>query len=86
MGVATGVRWIRVDDGVVIFVPQPAQFIDLNESAGELWDVLERGDWTPSIAIEHLAVTYGMASPEAQQVVESFLSDLGRRGVITAPA
>ena len=81
--VVEGVRWIRVDDGIVVFVPELALFVDLNESAAELWNVLEFGEWDTVMAVQYLVKSYGTAVSDAEQVIEAFLSDLVTRSVIT---
>lgn len=76
------VRWISVDDGLVVFVPEPPQFVDLDDSGAELWGVLERSAWSANSAVEHLQTRYGLAAEEALQIVETFLTDLEVRAVI----
>lgn len=78
-----GARWISVDDGVVVFVPEPPQFVDLDESGAELWGVLGRSAWSAKAAVEHLQTLYGLPTDEALQLVENFLTDLEVRSVIT---
>lgn len=83
VSVTDGVRWIQVNDGIVVFVPESAQFVDLNESASELWGVLGRGGWKPNVAVEYLTTEYAMDTDVALTTVESFLVELEHRSVIS---
>jgi Coenzyme PQQ synthesis protein D (PqqD) len=79
-----GVRWLHVDDGVVVFAPGSGRFVDLNESAAELWDVLVEGAWAGDVAVDHLVRNHGVERTEAGRIVDGLLGDLERNSVIQA--
>ena len=77
-----GVRWLHVDDGVVVFEPGSGRFVDLNDSAAELWDLLVGSSWDGEAAVDHLVRTHGVELREAGRIVSGFLGDLERNEVI----
>ena len=77
-------RWIEVDDGIVVYDGSTGRFADLNESAAELWLVLSAADWDESAAVDHLTGRRDVSPPAAERIITSFLDDLARslaRGV-----
>ena len=79
---APAVRWILVDDGAVVFNPANDAFVDLNESATELWELLRAVDWSSADAERELSQRYGMGSSEAHDVVSTFLAELSSFAVV----
>jgi Coenzyme PQQ synthesis protein D (PqqD) len=77
-----GVRWLHVDDGVVVFEPGSGRFVDLNESAAALWDVLVDASWDGEAAVDHLVRDHGVEQTEASRIVSGLLADLERNEVI----
>ena len=81
--VCPGVRSVQVDGCTVVYIPDGAHFIELNESATELWEALERGGWEPTSAVDYLESVYGTTTEEAHAFVDSFLADLERASAIS---
>ena len=79
---APAVRWILVDDGAVLFNPGNDAFVDLNESATELWELLRAFDFSSPDAEGELSRRYGMGSAEAHGVVSTFLAELASFAVV----
>ena len=77
-----GVRWIAVDDGLTIFVPAESVFIDLDSAGAELFDRLVEDAWNLERTSRRLAVERHLAVREASRVVETFVGDLRRLGVV----
>lgn len=75
-------RWIEVDDGVVIYNAATGGFADLNASAAELWLVLSEADWSEAAAVEHLTNVHGLPVGEARSIVAAFTADLTRTAVL----
>ena len=71
-------RWIEVDDGIVVYDGSTGRFADLNESAAELWRVLNAADWDEEAARHHLTDVHAVPPSEAQVIVRSLLADLDR--------
>ena len=79
---ASAVRWILVDDGAVVFNPENDAFVDLNESATELWELLSSVDWSSADAERQMSERYGMSGSEAHDVVSTFLAELSAFAVV----
>ena len=79
---APAVRWIIVDDGAVVFNPGNDAFVDLNESATELWELLRAVDWSSADAEAELSRRYLIGSSEAHDVVSAFLAELSSFAVV----
>lgn len=79
-----GVRWVEVDDGVVVHDASTGGFIDLNESAGELWLIMSRSRWSEHAALEHLIGVRSMSPAEARAITRSFVAELLHRGALTS--
>ena len=73
------VEWIDVDDGVVAFVPATSRFVDLNESAAEMWHVLRRAGGSRAALADHLVTTHALDPGNAREIVAHFIDDLRRQ-------
>jgi hypothetical protein len=71
-----GVRWIEVDDDLVIFNPAVNRFAELDRSGAELWGVLAATDGDESAVVEHLVTQRHLEEPDAASIVAGFVSDL----------
>ena len=80
------VRWLSVDDGIVIFIPHSSGFVDLNASAAELWNLMIHSAWDVGAAVVYLTSVYSTAAGEAEQIVNSFLEDLKKNTVLVGDA
>jgi Coenzyme PQQ synthesis protein D (PqqD) len=80
--VADGVRWVEVDDGVVIFNPETATFIDLDEQGAELWLTMSESGWDDHTLVRHLVATFDSDEERASYVVANFVEDMARLGVL----
>ena len=76
------VRAVAVDDGAVLFDTANQQFVDLNESAAELWTVLTEKSLSRSALVDHLATQYSVDNASAQQIVDGFIRDLEAGGLV----
>ncbi len=72
---------IEVDDGLVVFEPSSGAFLDLDESAAELFVVLSDHGGSSSAVVEHLVSVHGLDVAAAQAIVEQFVADLRGYGV-----
>ena len=70
------VRWLDVDDEIVVFNPISWMFANLDATAAELWRVLGAADWAEIEMIDYLRGRYKMAEPEATSIVRKFVADL----------
>lgn len=63
--------------------PVSGRFLDLNESATELWDHM--GDsvrWTVESGVDYLVASHGLPLEAAREIVRKFLRDLEDNSVI----
>ncbi len=72
---------IEVDDGIVVFEPSSRAFLDLNESAAELFRVLSRDGSSPEAVVEHLVALHRLDVEAAKSIVDQFVGELRRHGV-----
>jgi hypothetical protein len=72
---------IEVDDGIVVFEPSSNAFLDLNESAAELFVVLSRHGGSRTAVVDHLVAVHRLDVEAAQSMVEEFVRDLTEYGV-----
>ena len=79
-------RSVPVDDGIVIFNPTTRAFVDLNESAAEMWATLTASRWSAEAVAAHLVATYEMPAADARATVEAFVADLAANGIVIAPS
>jgi hypothetical protein len=77
------VRWIEVEDGVVVFDPRSVTYLDLDERGAELWLTSIELGWDDRALARHLVAEFGATDEQAEAVVHRFLEDLKRRGVVT---
>jgi hypothetical protein len=77
------VRWIEVDDGVVVLDPRSATYVDLDERGAELWLTSIELGWDDDALTRHLVAEFGSTQEQAQAVVLGFMEDLVRRGLVT---
>jgi len=82
---ADEVRWIEVEDGVVVFAPRSTTYLDLDERGAELWLTSIELGWDDRSLSRHLVAEFGSTEEQAQAVVRGFMDDLERRGLITPP-
>ena len=75
------VEWIDVDDGLVAFVPATLRFVDLNESAAEMWHVLRRSGGSEPALVEHLVTAHALDPDNACAIVARFIADLRQEGL-----
>ncbi len=75
------VEWIDVDDGLVAFVPATSRFVDLNESAAEMWHVLCRSGGSEPALVEHLVTAHALDPDTAREIDAHFIDDLRREGL-----
>ena len=76
------VRWIAVDDGIVLWDQCSNRYVDLNNSAAELWEVLSCARWAPGSAVHHLRTAYGIDEMEASRIVDLLLENLISQGAL----
>ena len=78
------IRWIHVNDGLVILEPSSGQILDLNAEATELWDQMRLGHaWTVEAGATYLATCYLMPYEQAESIVTKFLQELEAGSVIS---
>ena len=77
-----GVRWIRVDDGMVIFVPDTGAFLDLNETATIVFESLQRHRWSEAATCEQLEDDYDINPTAAAAAVDEAVTSLVQRRVL----
>ena len=75
------VEWIDIDDGLVAFVPATSRFVDLNESAAEMWHVLCRSGGSEPALVDHLVTAHALDPDNACEIVAHFIDDLRREGI-----
>ena len=76
------VRWLSVEDDVIIFNSQLVSFIDLTGSGADLWHVLSKSDWSEEAACQYLSGVCSMSAPDAVATATTFLTDLERSHVL----
>ena len=72
-----------VDDDAVVYCAASESFVDLADSAAELWHVLDRVDWLEQAAVDHLRANYRMDTREAELIVRDFAQTLHNKGVLS---
>lgn len=79
---AKGVRWLRLDDGAVIFVPDATHFIDLDEVGSQLFDLLAASAFDVEAASDVIQSLDASASASTtREVMRGFLERLDTKGV-----
>ena len=74
----------RMDEETIVVDPRTREVHLLNETAARIWDLLESPASVEELC-EALAEEYDGAPPEALRAeVESFLADLGGKGLLAA--
>jgi Coenzyme PQQ synthesis protein D (PqqD) len=73
---------VEVDDGVVIFSGGTNTFVDLDERGAELWLTLSGLGWDDDALVRHLVLEFDTGEDEAAEIVEAFVQDLARHGVL----
>lgn len=51
---------IRVDDGLVVYLPHESRFVDLNASAEDAWETLRFNDWSIALTADLFQSKYGL--------------------------
>lgn len=77
----TDLQWRAVEGEVVALDLRGSQYLGVNNSGAELWDMLAAGT-TRVALIEHLASSYGLAPGIAGEHVETFLQQLDAQDLI----
>lgn len=67
---------------MVLFDPTNNGFVELDASGAELWDRLVESDWHEPALVTHLVDVHQLAAQEAGAVVDAYLDELARHGVI----
>lgn len=75
------VRCAAVDDGSVFYVPHTRDFVDLNESASEIYGSLLSVGWDVAGAAVSLARCHGVEMSEAITHVNAVIASLAAYGV-----
>ena len=76
------VRALTVDDGAVLLDAPNGRFVDLNDSAAELWVVLTENSFSRSALLDHLAERYSIDDASAQGIADGFVRDLAAGGLV----
>ena len=72
----------RVEDTLVLYEPSEDRYVSLNQAAEVVWGRLERPSHRRELA-GALAVRFGLNSERALRDVESLVSRLLERGLLT---
>lgn len=78
----TDIIWRVLDDNAVLVSPQGGQVTILNEIGTKIWSLID-GQNSGSDIADHLVQQYDVTITQAQQDVETFLTKLDERGLIT---
>lgn len=70
----TDVRWREEDDGIIIFCPRRARIFRLNDTAAEIWKILDQQ--SASEIAEQIAKIYGVTSSEIFDDITTCLNEL----------
>ena len=81
--VPESVRWMRVDDELVVFNPAAGTFAELDPTAADLWLVLGSAAWREGQMVEYLRTKYAMNESEATEAVRAFIADLEKNNALT---
>lgn len=79
------IRWIEVDDQVVVYCSSRQGFVELDRSGAELWHALAGGNWEVGSLASYLCDVHLMDSAAASSLVHAFIDDLARHGVEIVP-
>lgn len=74
-------QWRAVEGEVVALDLRGSQYLGVNNSGADLWDMLAAGTTRVALA-EHLASRYGIAAGVASEHVEAFLRQLEAQDLI----
>ena len=78
---AADLQWRSVEGEVVALDLRGSQYLGVNNSGADLWDMLAAGT-TRAALVAHLAGNYGLAPDVAGEHVEAFLGQLEAQDLI----
>ena len=73
---------MAVDDGIVVLVPDPGVFVDLNGSAAEIFLTLEVAHWDAAVAAQILGDANDLDLVAARAFVDDVIDGLRRKHVL----
>ncbi len=82
LALGEGVRWLRVEDGLVLLVPRTERYVDLDQAAGHLWAQLEASGWDVESGVAWLASQHDISRDRARECVAGFVDELVALGVL----
>ena len=75
--------WQQIDGEVVIVDLRDSRYFSLNDSAADLWILLDRGATTEEL-VAALTTKYGIGIAEAEQDVSDLVSQLVALGMVVS--
>lgn len=79
-----GVRWLRLDEGLMVLVPDPITFVELDEPSAVLMELLVELDWERAAAVEALVADLQLSIEEAANTIDRLIDNLRHERIVAA--